>query len=400
MCLLISCSSEPPKARAIGEAYVGPASVILRSDLSSRSDKLAEMKFGERLELLSTRRALVKVRNMGGAEGWVDGKHLLTSAQMAELKRTIEAAATMPVQGKAKVFDALNVHAEPNRSSPSPFQIPPGGVVDVVARKVEQRMPYRPLVQSLVTTPAPSKKAKKKKKGKGKEEQKEEEKPEVPPPPMPPGPALPEDWEELSRTELPADPSKPQPKADDWSLVRLGPGKVGWVLSRMLYMNIPDEVAQYSEGKRITSYFSLGEIQDEAAKKQHWLWTTLSKPLEEHDFDGFRVFIYNPKRHRYETAYRENEVTGYLPVVLETVEVVENNKKMQTPGFRLITEDKEGQRWQRTFAFLGYRVRMVKKEPAVKPAAQPAAIPTAVPLPAPAEEKKPWYSRIARIFGK
>jgi len=399
VCLLCSCRSETPKARAIGEAFVGPATILLRSDLSTRSDKLAEMKFGEKLEILQTRRALVKVRNMGGSEGWVDGKHLLTSAQMNELKRTIETAAAMPAQGKAKVFDALNVHTETNRQSPSPFQIPPGGTADVLARKVERRIPYRPLVQALLTQPSTPRKPRRKK-GKAKQEQQEEEKPEVPPPPMPSGPALPADWQNLSRTVLPPDPLRPQPRADDWSLVRLGPGKAGWVLSRMLYMNIPDEVAQYSEGKRITSYFSLGDVQDESVTKHHWLWTTLSKPLEEHDFDGFRVFIYNPKRHRYETAYRENETIGYLPVLQETVEVTENNKQMKAPGFTLITEDKEGQRWKRTFAFLGYRVRQLKKEPAAKPSAQPSAIPTAVPLPAPAEERKPWYSRIARIFGK
>jgi hypothetical protein len=165
-------------------------------------------------------------------------------------------------------------------------------------------------------------------------------------------------------------------------------------------MNIPDEVAQYSEGKRITSYFSLGDVQDESATKHHWLWTTLSKPLEAHDFDGFRVFIYNPKRHRYETAYRENETIGYLPVLQQTVDVTENNKPMKVPGFTLITEDKEGRRWKRTFAFLGYRVRQLAKEPAPKPAVQSSPIPTAVPIPAPVEEKKPWYSRIARIFGK
>ena len=164
-------------------------------------------------------------------------------------------------------------------------------------------------------------------------------------------------------------------------------------------MNIPDDVAQYSEGKRITSYFSLGEVKDEEATKNHWLWTTLSKPLEEQDFDGFRVFIYNPKRHRFETAYRENDVIGYLPVQLSTVEVTENNRNLKVPGFTLITEDKEGQRWKRTFAFLGYRVRQINKEAYVKPEASDSAIPSAVPGPR-AAEKQPWYSRVFRIFGK
>ena len=33
---------------------------------------------------------------------------------------------------------------------------------------------------------------------------------------------------------------------EDWNLIRTKDGKAGWVLSRMLVMAIPDEVAQYS----------------------------------------------------------------------------------------------------------------------------------------------------------
>ena len=38
-----------------------------------------------------------------------------------------------------------------------------------------------------------------------------------------------------------------------------------------------DEVAQYSEGHRITSYFSLGKIKDGDQQKDIWLWTTAER---------------------------------------------------------------------------------------------------------------------------
>ena len=44
--------------------------------------------------------------------------------------------------------------------------------------------------------------------------------------------------------------------------MRNAAGQSGWVLTRRLFMSIPDEVAQYAEGKRIVSYFSLGETRD------------------------------------------------------------------------------------------------------------------------------------------
>ena len=85
-------------------------------------------------------------------------------------------------------------------------------------------------------------------------------------------------------------------------MVRTQSGQSGWVLSRRLYMAIPDEVAQYAEGHRITSYFSLGKVQDEDRVKDVWLWTTINGANRPYDFDGFRVFIWSLRRHRYETA--------------------------------------------------------------------------------------------------
>src|SRR5258708_25987062 len=89
LCLLASCSSEPEKTRALGEAYVGAATVEMRSDVSQRSTVTATVKHGEKLDVLATRRRFVKVRNMGGTEGWVDGRTLLSSAQMHEVNKTL-----------------------------------------------------------------------------------------------------------------------------------------------------------------------------------------------------------------------------------------------------------------------------------------------------------------------
>ena len=60
--------------------------------------------------------------------------------------------------------------------------------------------------------------------------------------------------------------------------MRTADKKVGWVLARNLYMGIPDDVAQYAEGQRISSYFDLGAVEDEEKGTKHnWLWTTSSK---------------------------------------------------------------------------------------------------------------------------
>ena len=67
---------------------------------------------------------------------------------------------------------------------------------------------------------------------------------------------------------------------------------------------------QYAEGHRITSYFSLGKIRDGDQTKDIWLWTTSVGLGEDHDFDGYRVFTWSLRHHRYETAFiqrREEE---------------------------------------------------------------------------------------------
>ena len=50
----------------------------------------------------------------------------------------------------------------------------------------------------------------------------------------------------------PTEPSTP-PVLDDFTLVRTESGQTGWVLTNAVYLEIPDQVAQYAEGHRITS---------------------------------------------------------------------------------------------------------------------------------------------------
>lgn len=135
------------------------------------------------------------------------------------------------------------------------------------------------------------------------------------------------------------------------------------MLARMLVMAIPDEVAQYSEGRRITSYFSLGTVQDDDVVKHHWVWTTLSDSTAPYDFDGLRVFIYSLRHHRYETAYKERDLQGYYPVEAEMVQTQYNKKPITAHGFSLITVGSDGQLYKRTFALIGYLIYPVSTTP-------------------------------------
>ncbi len=110
--------------------------------------------------------------------------------------------------------------------------------------------------------------------------------------------------------------ANPPPSVEDWWLVRDSHGRVGWVLGRMVDLDVPLDVAQYAEGQRIVAFFVLNEVQDGDKKVPQYL-TVLTEPKDglPFDFNQFRVFTWNVKRHRYETAYRER-IEGMLPVTV------------------------------------------------------------------------------------
>ena len=331
---------------------MGPATLRLRQELGPRAPEVATLRHGDRVEIIARRRRFVKIRTAQGAEGWTDIQQLLTAAEMQELLRLAQRAASWPSQGAATVLGGLNVHTAPNRQAPSFYRIREGELVDVVDHQVAARVPF----ESRAATAEAPKPARKPRSSKD-----DELKITPPPPPKPPT-----SWLEMSgwasRPQPPpqAAPEKAVP-LDDWSLVRLSTGRAGWVLARMLRMNIPDEVAQYSEGHRLTSYFSLGQVDDGGQAKHHWLWTTITKNLQPYQFDSFRYFVWSLKNHRYETAYIERNLRGYFPVTVQAVQVGAGQRARTMSGFSLIVEEADGARYRRTYAYDSYVVRLVSK---------------------------------------
>ncbi len=354
--VLISCDSQRDRTPALAQAFVGPTELTLRQELSTKSPVTATVHHGEPLDILEYRRKFLKVRTAGGIAGWTDSKQLLSPQQMSDLQRLSDLAMASPSQGVASAFGILNVHTEASRTSPSFVQIAEGGKVDVVGHKVTPRT--QPAT-SMPPPPPPKPRVPRHKKEKGAQK--------IPPPPMPPAPKPPANWLELSKPGLPEDEPKKDPNApppapvhlDDWSLIRTKDGKAGWVLSRMLTMAIPDEVAQYAEGHRITSYFPMGKVQDEDQVKNNYLWTTVRSGTEPYEFDSWRFFIWSKRHHRYETAYIQRDVVGHYPVVVDT--------SKEEPMFTLILEDDDGSWHKKTFIFNGYRVSLVDSVPYVAP---------------------------------
>ena len=359
--LLAACKHEPEREPAIGEAFAGPTSLSVRQDITLQSPVSGTASHGERLEILQRRRRFVRVRTPRGAEGWTDERLLLSPEEISGLRRLSDESKSAYSQGLATSYETLNIHTAPDRQSPSFLQVKEGEKVDVIGRRVTPRVAPTPAkLPRPAPKPRPAKRSKESKKSK-----------QVAPPPPPEPPAPPKNWVELSKLfgppELPAPQEvKPIP-LDDWSLIRNAGGESGWVLTRRLVMAIPDEVAQYAEGRRITSYFALGETHDGELVKKSWLWTTVEHGLTPYDFDGFRVFVWSLRRHRYETAHIERNLIGYFPVRTQSVAAPKARARDaeatgdKVPGFSLVIE-KNGSRYRRYYSFVGNAVRFSGEE--------------------------------------
>ena len=352
----------------LGTAYVAPATVNLRRDLKQKNASGTMLIHGQRVGIVDVRRRFVKVRTAKGEEGWVDSVQLLSQEQMDRIKRDEEKALKLPSEGSATVFEALNIHIEPDRQSPPFAKIPEGGSVNVLAHRLVTRAadPVRP-AGLVVERPQPS----------GRRARKEKQSKNGLHIPLPSPPKPPANWQQLSAERIAGSDSPADLKAEQeekaaakrvadlkkpvvtesWTLVRTKNNQAGWVLSRNLIMSIPDEVAQYAEGKRITSYFDLGSVNDdEKGPKHNWLWTTAARALP-FDFDSWPVFLWNRHRHRYETSYRQRDLEGYFPVHVDPPDA-----DLFGRSFERNTKDDDGKLRQRSYLFDGMRVHLTATE--------------------------------------
>jgi hypothetical protein len=154
------------------------------------------------------------------------------------------------------------------------------------------------------------------------------------------------------------DDNEPAPKPqEDWWLVRNAHRHVGWVLGRMIDVDVPLEVAQYAEGQRIVASFVLSEVEDGGKKVPQYLML-LSEPKDglPDDYTQVRVFTWNPQRSRYETAYRERKLAGRLPVAVGREDF---GKEGNLPFFTLRLANAAGATSEVKYKMNGVMVRRV-----------------------------------------
>jgi uncharacterized protein YgiM (DUF1202 family) len=139
--------------------------------------------------------------------------------------------------------------------------------------------------------------------------------------------------EVLERTTLPRPGSSSH---DVWLKVRSSPTQVGWVLSGALEFDIPSDISQYSEEYTYAAVKVINRVQDPVAGQINWYVIGERKPGHDPnvDFEGIRVFTWNMKKHRYETAFRLKQLRGVYPLQI--------GQEGVNPTFRIYQLDEDG----------------------------------------------------------
>jgi SH3-like domain-containing protein len=275
-------------------------------------EKTGVVKNGERVEVLDHDRRFVKVRTSTGAMGWVEQRYLVGQDVYDEIQKLTADNRNDPVQAQGTTRNDTNLHVEPGRDAEHLYQISAGEKLSLLKRGTADKP----------GSAAPPARSANSIANKTKNEP-DKNKPD-------------KNKEDKNKNN---EDQTPVPLIEDWWLVRDSHDRVGWVLGRMIDLDVPLEVAQYAEGQRIVAFFVLNQVQDGDKKVAQYL-TVLTEPKDgmPFDFNQIRVFTWNVRRHRYETAYRER-MEGVLPV---TVTQENFDKEGTLPVFVIRVKDDSG----------------------------------------------------------
>jgi len=323
--ILAVSACNPGRHRVLEINYVSAVQATLRDQVATIYNRVATVKNGERVEVIDHEKRFAKVRTAAGVEGWIEDRFLVNQKTYDALQQLTKDNLSDPVQAPGVLRNDTNLHLSPGRETEHLYQLTSGAKVSILKRSTAEKA-------GAVALPRPGKKEA--------------------------GPVL-----------------------EDWWLVRDAENRVGWVLARMVDVDAPLDIAQYAEGQRFVAFFVLDTVQDpnkqdpdkedtgkagsDKSVSQYLCAFTEPHDGSPYDYDQIRVFTWNTHKHRYETAYREHGLNGFLPITVTT----ENFDKEGTlPVFILHVKDADGNMIERKYKLNTPIVRRVlapgeQKEP-------------------------------------
>ncbi len=304
----------PPKVISIG--YVADRSVMLWNTLAQVREPIADLHYGERIEILREAGPSLQVRAASGTIGWLlDSRLVMDSELWAASVELLQRAKSLPIQARGHTKTVSNVRLEPGRNGKRVFQFARGVPVVILERKVAEAAPAGEENSQVE-----------------KNTEEADQKPKQ------------EDWllilrapefsrvsasstpsESLSTSAYPASSGPVSNGPDNAAPGALATNSTftpiaGWVLARFIEFDLPGPVRDQanSAGFHVFAWFELNRVPDGSgdAVPQYLVAGSRGGEGQSCDFTMLRVYTWSLRNKRYETAYIENDLCGSLPIIV------------------------------------------------------------------------------------
>lgn len=290
--------------------YVVAKKTYLRDRVAPVAVRTATIVNGDKLLVLEHDRRFLRVKTDKGETGWTVDLMVATQQVADEFAKLQQDHQSSPVVGTAVLRNELYMHSRPGRNTDKYYLLPEDARVKLLLRASVPKVTSTG--QPVYETPT----------------------------------------QHIRGAVAPSGP--PPVRMEDWWLVRNAEGHTGWMLAQQLDVDVPAALMRYTENKRIVAAYVLTTVYDPVVdapdKNIPEYVAVLREPKEglAYDFDLARVFTWNVKKHRYETAYRDSNIEGYLPVTIGEVTTPKGEHlptfsyKVAAEGSTLVTDPQTG----------------------------------------------------------
>jgi len=275
-----------PRHETLGEAFVSEKAAPLLSGIAQVREQVGMLHYGERVDVVAKRNDYVKVRTNAGTVGWVESRLLMEPALWQRSIKLLDQTRGMPVQARGRTKVSTNLRVQPGRTEPRLYKFGRNVPVEMVGRAVANWVQVTD-EKDASNEPQETKK---------------------------------EDWF-LVRGVTTRPPGEASARSAE-STTTTQPGDqtlpiAGWVVARFVEMDLPDPVREGASSANIRplAWFELNRVSDPSGDKPQYL-VAAARGSEGQvcDFTTLRVYTWYVKKHRYETAFIENNLCGQLPV--------------------------------------------------------------------------------------
>jgi hypothetical protein len=269
----------------------------LRDRVAAVSNRVAGVSNGEKLQVVDHARHFLKVQTAKGEVGWIEERQVATPETVEAFDKMKDQHKDDPEIAAGVARDKVYLHIQPGRDSDRFYLLQENEKIKLLRRAVIAKpggVAAAAQAQKAIPEAAGTHAAKKSTVDAG------------------------------SPAEAAGTASAPAiaPAMEDWWLVRDSQGHTGWLIGKMVDVDAPDNLLRYAEGQKFVGAYVLATVHDEGAPTEqkdvpeYVVAMNSYKTGLPYDFDQVRVYTWSMQHHRYETAFRDRNMEGYLPLTL------------------------------------------------------------------------------------